>query len=122
MTNTPTSNHLDDLDLPDDVVVLLERHRFDTTAFSRLRQQLAEGSYPLERNETNHTIEPPAAGDLLSWPNGGSDIDENWKDVGQQALNEGRVAVLILNGGMATRFGGVVKGIVEVLGGNSVAR
>nr|WP_275943116.1 UTP--glucose-1-phosphate uridylyltransferase [Pseudenhygromyxa sp. WMMC2535] len=33
---------------------------------------------------------------------------------GQKALRHGRAAVLILNGGMATRFGGVPKGVVPV--------
>jgi UTP--glucose-1-phosphate uridylyltransferase len=36
---------------------------------------------------------------------------------GCEALRRGQVASVVLNGGMATRFGGVVKGIVEVYGG-----
>ncbi|MEO1173135.1 MAG: UTP--glucose-1-phosphate uridylyltransferase, partial [Myxococcota bacterium] len=35
------------------------------------------------------------------------------------AIDAGEVASLVLNGGMATRFGGVVKGVVEVLPGRS---
>ena len=38
---------------------------------------------------------------------------------GVDALRLGRVAVLLLNGGMATRFGGIVKGAVEVFDGRS---
>jgi UTP--glucose-1-phosphate uridylyltransferase len=38
---------------------------------------------------------------------------------GEAALREGRIAVVVLNGGMATRFGGVVKGVVEVYDGAS---
>lgn len=43
-----------------------------------------------------------------------------WKDAyerGSDAIRKGRAAVLILNGGMATRFSGVVKGVdVDVMG------
>ena len=36
--------------------------------------------------------------------------------IGREALQKGEVGVVVLNGGMATRFGGVVKGVVPVLG------
>ncbi len=39
--------------------------------------------------------------------------------LGESAIDAGRVAVAVLNGGMATRFGGGVKGIVEAVGGRS---
>ena len=38
---------------------------------------------------------------------------------GRHAIAAGRVAVAVLNGGMATRFGGDVKGIVEAVGGKT---
>jgi len=38
---------------------------------------------------------------------------------GADAIARGRVAVAVLNGGMATRFGGEVKGIVEAVGGKT---
>jgi UTP--glucose-1-phosphate uridylyltransferase len=38
---------------------------------------------------------------------------------GRRAIAAGRVAVAVLNGGMATRFGGDVKGIVEAVGGRT---
>jgi UTP--glucose-1-phosphate uridylyltransferase len=40
-------------------------------------------------------------------------------EVGRAALSKGEVAVVVLNGGMATRFGGVVKGVVEVFDGET---
>jgi UTP--glucose-1-phosphate uridylyltransferase len=39
--------------------------------------------------------------------------------LGIDALKRGKVAAVVLNGGMATRFGGRVKGIVEVVDGKS---
>ena len=38
---------------------------------------------------------------------------------GREAIAGGRIAVAVLNGGMATRFGGDVKGIVEAVGGRT---
>jgi UTP--glucose-1-phosphate uridylyltransferase len=40
-------------------------------------------------------------------------------EVGRAAITHGEIAVAVLNGGMATRFGGVVKGIVDAIGGRS---
>lgn len=39
--------------------------------------------------------------------------------LGRDAIARGRVAVAVLNGGMATRFGGEVKGIIEAVGGRT---
>ena len=39
--------------------------------------------------------------------------------LGRDAIARGRVAVAVLNGGMATRFGGDVKGIIEAVGGRT---
>ena len=38
-----------------------------------------------------------------------------YTELGQELLAQGGVAVAVLNGGMATRFGGVVKGIVQAI-------
>jgi UTP--glucose-1-phosphate uridylyltransferase len=39
--------------------------------------------------------------------------------LGKRLLAEGKVAAAVLNGGMATRFGGAVKGVVPAVGGRS---
>jgi UTP--glucose-1-phosphate uridylyltransferase len=41
------------------------------------------------------------------------------EELGRDAIMRGRVAVAVLNGGMATRFGGDVKGIIEAVGGRT---
>ncbi len=46
-------------------------------------------------------------------------LDDSARDLGVEALARGEVAVAVLNGGMATRFGGVVKGTVEAVDGRS---
>ncbi len=42
-----------------------------------------------------------------------------YTELGREALASGQVAVAVLNGGMATRFGGVVKGVVKAIGDRS---
>ena len=42
-----------------------------------------------------------------------------YTELGRETLAGGEVAVAVLNGGMATRFGGVVKGVVEAIGERS---
>ena len=44
---------------------------------------------------------------------------EELAELGRQAIERGEVAVAVLNGGMATRFGGEVKGVVPAIGGRS---
>lgn len=49
----------------------------------------------------------------------GSPEERRAHEVGLEALAHGQVASLVLNGGLATRFGGAVKGIVEVFDSKS---
>jgi UTP--glucose-1-phosphate uridylyltransferase len=44
---------------------------------------------------------------------------EGWRRRGEEALKKGEVAFVLLNGGMATRFGGVAKGAAKALGERS---
>jgi UTP--glucose-1-phosphate uridylyltransferase len=98
---------------------ILERYGFDPDEFERLRARVADGSLSSAGNVVAGTVEPPAAEDLTSLPEPGTSAWEEARAAGQEALRRGEVAQVILNGGMATRFGGVVKGIVEVLDGKS---
>jgi UTP--glucose-1-phosphate uridylyltransferase len=98
---------------------LLNRHGFDAATFDRLRRDLAAGDFPIERNVTSHPVAPPAEEDLVAWPDSDSATAREWQELGNEAIAKGQVAGVILNGGMATRFGGMVKGVVEVLDGRS---
>lgn len=105
-----------ELGLSAEDAAILERFRFPAADFRRLRSELAAGRFPSERNRLTVTPEPPADGDILPWP--GPEGEAEWRlrceETGKAALERGHVAVLVLNGGMATRFGGEVKGTVEV--------
>jgi UTP--glucose-1-phosphate uridylyltransferase len=59
------------------------------------------------------------AADLTALPPPGTPEHDTLVTRGKQAIARGEVGVVILAGGMATRFGGVVKAAVPVTGGKS---
>ena len=64
-----------------------------------------------------HDILPPPESAFSRIPAEGTEERLRAAQIGSEALGGGRMAALILNGGMATRFSGVVKGVdVDVLG------
>lgn len=73
--------------------------------------------------EVNHsnivqgTLEMPTGDDIRQLPPEGSAEFAALTELGLQAFREGQVAFVVLAGGMATRMGGVVKSLVEVLPG-----
>lgn len=95
----------------------LATYAFDATQFEELRRQVDTGALDPEANrlgEAPAPLEVPPT-DLRD----GADLDRKGLATrGEHALRAGKVAVLILNGGMATRFGGGAKGIVPVLEGH----
>jgi UTP--glucose-1-phosphate uridylyltransferase len=107
------------LPLSPDEAETLSRFGFDLETWSRLQKLLAAGEFPLDRNQLREPIAPPAPSDLTPWPDTGTSAALEDERLGQEALAQGRVAVCVLNGGMATRFGGKVKGVVEVVDGLS---
>jgi UTP--glucose-1-phosphate uridylyltransferase len=90
----------------------LGRFGFDEALFDDLRGRVARGELSREANYVRGTIEPLPAAEL-------TELDESAHTLGEQAIAAGEVAVAVLNGGMATRFGGVVKGIVPAVDGLS---
>ncbi len=87
------------------------------SVFEDLVQQWVRGTFPSPMvQRTVHPLEP---GDIATVPAAGTWEGDALRDAGLQWITAGRVAVLLLNGGMATRFGGRVKGTVDVLPGRS---
>lgn len=98
---------------------VLERFGFDEERFDGLRRRVASGELSMASNVVRGAVEPPAPGDIASAPEPGSDRFAAALVAGRDAIRRGEVAQVVLAGGMATRFGGVVKGVVEVLDGRS---
>lgn len=91
----------------------LNRFDFDKDRFKADHAAIVGGKLTPASSQVVGTIEP-AEGII--------DITDNEDaaiHAGEKALRRGEVASVVLNGGMATRFGGVVKGVVEVFDGKS---
>lgn len=94
----------------------VSRFPFDFARFTHLRTQLLAGELGVERNRL---AAAPATIDEASDLTVVSRSDAAMADLGERALREGKIAVLVMNGGMAMRFGGVAKGTVPVVADRS---
>ena len=110
---------MDSQELDAETAQLLQRYGFEDIPFESLRERLAQGQLGASQNRITGNVEPPDEGDLQALPPLGGDVRRALETRGQEAMQRGEVAAVILAGGMATRFGGVVKAAVEVLDGQS---
>ncbi|WP_419922322.1 UTP--glucose-1-phosphate uridylyltransferase [Candidatus Poriferisodalis sp.] len=99
----------------------LQRYGFDPVTFDQLRSRVGDrahdGDASAADNRVRGNIEPPNSDDLVALPPPDSAERGQFTDAGREAIALGRVGVLLLAGGMATRFGGGVKALAEVLDG-----
>jgi UTP--glucose-1-phosphate uridylyltransferase len=102
--------------LPPDIRATLERHGFDRARFFALSERVASGAP--EDNIVRGTVSAPEPHEIAPLPASGPER-ERLEGLGRVALQEGRVALVVLAGGMATRMGGVVKALVEALPGRT---
>ena len=98
---------------------LLDRYGFDPAMFETLRGRVVSGELSQASNVVRGSVEPPRESDLARLPEPGTGEWSTAREAGIAAIRGGRVAQAVLAGGMATRFGGVVKGAVEALDGRS---
>jgi len=97
----------------------LERFGFEPALFETLRGRVATGDLSPSSNVVRGTIEPPRADDLTCLPDPGQPGYEEAHTAGVAAVRRSEVAQIVLAGGMATRFGGVVKAALPAVDGRS---
>ena len=90
---------------------------FDAARFDELRQRVSSGSLDPAANRLSRAPTPLAEPPMDLRPGAGAERLAALAAKGEQALRAGKVASLVLNGGMATRFGGGAKGVVSVVEG-----
>lgn len=98
-----------------ETAALLERNGFERETFLRLRERAGRKV----DNAVRGRVEPPEPEDVRVLPAAGTAERDALRAKGVAAVRAGRVGVVVLAGGMATRFGGVVKAGVEALDGRS---
>lgn len=92
---------------------------FDPDGFERVWEDYRAGRWDRDLVVDPSRISPPDEEVLVAPPVPPAPDHEGLAARGREAMDAGRVGILILNGGMATRFGGVVKGTVDVVDGRS---
>lgn len=93
----------------------LATYSFDAALQQRWQAGLADGSLCKAANTVRSPLQAPPAADLAMVPAAGTAEWQECDRIGKAAIAAGQLGVVVLNGGMATRFGGVVKGVVPVL-------
>jgi UTP--glucose-1-phosphate uridylyltransferase len=100
---------------------ILKRFRFDSDVFERMRATLVRNP-TAEADRLTVPVTSPTGEDLVELAPRDSVEGKKLAAIGRAALARGEVGVVVLAGGMATRFGGVVKAVVEVVPGSSFLR
>lgn len=98
---------------------LLDRFGFDAATFEAHCERLRSGKAGAAQNRIQGKVEPPAPGDVTPLPPLGSDARDMLAARGNAAIRAGEVGLVVLAGGMATRFGGVIKAVVDALPGHT---
>lgn len=98
---------------------VLRDYRFDPPEFLALRAAYLSGELSASKNRLTGAVSAPRAQDVRALAERDTPAGREYIALGKAAIAAGEVGVVVLNGGMATRFGGVVKGCVEVFDGLS---
>ncbi len=94
----------------------LGQYGFDADLLRRWRKDVAEGRLSKAANAVTGDLLAPPPGTIQKLPARSTKAYRELAAAGSEAIAKGQLGVVVLNGGMATRFGGVVKGVVPVLG------
>ena len=105
--------------LPGPMRTVLATHGFDLGEFLDLVHQWEIGRIGPDASRVRGRVEPLGEEQIALCHEPGSAAYAAAREVGVELIRKGRVGALVLNGGMGTRFGGVVKGSVDVLFGKT---
>jgi UTP--glucose-1-phosphate uridylyltransferase len=100
--------------LPDALRALLDRFHFDRVPFDRLRAQVREGVDLDALHAITQPVTPPPNDCAHEPPPEGSEARQRLHAEGAAAIARGELAAVVLAGGMATRFGSVVKALAPL--------
>ncbi len=98
---------------------LLDEYNYPRKEIERLINTYRQGKIDPHHNIIKGVIKHPNEENLGTLPPVDSSKYKELYKKGKESLRNGELGMVILNGGMATRFGGVVKGAVEVFDGKS---
>lgn len=93
---------------------------FDSAKFDELRARVSSGALDPSANRLPEPPRPLARAplDLRAHAKDHAETSARRRAAGEAAIRAGKLGILVLNGGMATRFGGGAKGAVPVVEGH----
>ncbi|MBU2567834.1 MAG: UTP--glucose-1-phosphate uridylyltransferase [Elusimicrobia bacterium] len=97
----------------------LKKYHFDERQFEELKNNFISGKFSEKDNVIAGRVETPADNYFCNTETLGNELQKKYRETGGRAIRQGGLGVVIVNGGMATRFGGIVKGAVEVFDGKT---
>ncbi|MGE3175551.1 MAG: UTP--glucose-1-phosphate uridylyltransferase [Planctomycetota bacterium] len=100
----------------DDPFAALTRYGFDRELFASWQKAVADGTLSKANNVIQDDLRAPPPKTIGQLPGATTKARAELHKLGAAAIAGSQLGVVVLNGGMATRFGGVVKGVVDVLG------
>lgn len=109
-----------DAELSETVRAQLARFHADRVPQESLRERLrANAADPEALHRLREPVRPPPESCVLQPPAPGSAQEAELRAEGEAMLARGELAVVVLAGGMATRFGSTVKALAQVLEGRA---
>jgi UTP--glucose-1-phosphate uridylyltransferase len=103
--------------LPEPARARLAAHGFDRARLIEFARRLEDPS--LFDNRVSGSVDVPPPDDIVDAPEPGAASASDIERQGRQLISEGKCALVVLAGGMATRMGSVVKALVEALPGRT---
>ena len=97
------------MSLTEEQLSYLNQYGFDELLLENWRKGVREGWYSEENNRVESEIHAPDADTIHGFPKRNTGRRAELKAIGNEALRNGEFGVVILNGGMATRFHGEIK-------------
>ena len=101
-----------------DLDALLTRFHHAEVPLDRLRALIATTADPELLHRISEPVSVPDEAEAVALPPDGDPEHARLDELGRAAIARGELAVVILAGGMATRFGASVKALAPVLDGN----
>jgi UTP--glucose-1-phosphate uridylyltransferase len=102
--------------LSEEQLAYLRRFGFDADLQRRWQQAVADGRMSVAANAVTGDLLAPPPGAVQMLPGASTKASRELERIGTEAIAAGQLGVVVLNGGMATRFGGVVKCEMPSLG------
>ncbi|OQA92675.1 MAG: putative uridylyltransferase [Elusimicrobia bacterium ADurb.Bin231] len=92
---------------------ILSKYGYDSKLFEELRNKFISGELSRKNNLIRGKVSAPEES-MYFYCGRDKGKDSEYSKIADNAIRRGKLGIVIVNGGMATRFGGVVKGVVEV--------